>query len=259
MSRLHTAGLSIRRLTHGSRDMPSGGSPRLRPRVSSQPPAPSRQAPLRNWATPLRLAGIALVLLAAAGYWLVYSGTTERTPVLVMARDLPAGAVVRAGDVRVGELAGDRAVLDGLVPERRLDRVVGRRLAAPVTGGAPLPRNALTRPIAEGAAYTLTLPAIRTGAVQVGDRVTVLATYGAGSGRARTTVIARSLQVLGLGTAAGSVNSTTTSVPIVLAVPDPSIAADLALSNDAARVSLLLEGSRPNTARIDPATERSGS
>jgi Flp pilus assembly protein CpaB len=259
MSRSLTAGLSIRRLTRGSHGVPRGGTPTLRPRTSTEPPQPSRRAPLRNWATPLRVAGLALVLLAAAGYWLVYSGTTERTPVLVMARDLPAGAVVRAGDVRVGELAGDRAVLAGMVPEQQLDRVVGRRLASSVTGGAPLPRNALTRPIAEVAAYTLTLPAIRTGAVQIGDRVTVLATYGAGSGRARTVVIARGLQVLGLGATSGPINSATTTVPVVLAVPDPSIAADLALSNDAARVSLLLEGSRRNTTRIDPAIERGGS
>lgn len=255
MSLLDTGPL-LRRLRTGSDRTRNGGRPTLRPRDAHEPPKPSRRASVRTIATPLRIAGLALVLIAAAGYAAVYSSTTERTPVLVVARDLPAGTVLRASDVRVGELAGDRSVLAGLVPEAQLDRVVGRRLATPVVGGAPLSSGALTRPADETAAFTLTLPAIRTGALQVGDRVTVLATYGAGSGNARTRAIARDLQVLGLGSANGALDRATATVPVVLAVPDPSIAADLALSNDAARVSLMVEGRRRTTS-IPPATEQS--
>lgn len=232
-----------------------GGAPTLRLRDATSPPRPSRRAPLRSFATPMRVAGIALVLLAAAGYAAVYSGTTERTPVVVVTRDLPTGAVVAASDLRVGELAGDRSVLDGLVPEADLADVVGRRLAAPVTEGAPLPRAALTRPVSDAAAFTLTVPAIRLGNVQVGDRVTVLATHGAGSGRAQTRAVARGLQVLSLGSTAGSFDRSTATVPVVVAITDPSIAANLALANDAARVSLLLEGRRGATTRIPAAAE----
>lgn len=252
--RLLTTGLSLLRPTDDGDPPRRDGAPSLRPRDSASPPQPSRRAPLRNFATPMRLAGIALVLLAAAGYAAVYSGTTDRTPIVVVTRDLPSGAVVSASDLRVGELAGDRSVLDGLVPEQDLAGVVGRRLAAPVTSGAPLPRAALTRPVADDAAFTLTLPALRLGNVQVGDRVTILATHGAGSGRAQTKAVARGLQVLSLGSSAGSFDRATATVPVVLAVPDPSIAASLALANDAARVSLLLEGRR-GTTRIPAAAE----
>lgn len=258
MFRLLTTAGSLLRPAHERDSAGHGAAPTLRPRETAPPPQPSRRAPLRNFATPMRVAGIALVLLAAAGYWLVYSGTTERTPVLVVARDLPSGAVVHAGDIRVGELAGDRSVMAGLVPERDLSEVLGRRLATPVTGGAPLPRASLTRPVAQDSAFTFTLPAIRVGSVQVGDRVTVLATYGAGSGRAQTRAVARDLQVLSVGSANGSLDRSTATIAVVLAVPDPSIAADLALSNDDARVSLLLDG-RLGTTRILTASEHAGS
>jgi len=238
-----------------ARDVAANGAPALRLRDDAAPPRPSRQPSLRNFATPMRIAGIALVLLAAAGYAAVYSATTERTPIVVVTRDLPTGAVVAASDLRVGELAGDRSVLDGLVSEADLAGIVGRRLAAPVTEGAPLPRAALTQPVSDDAAFTLTVPAIRLGNVQVGDRVTVLATHGAGSGRAQSRAVARGLPVLSLGSAAGSFDRTTATVPVVVAVSDPSIAASLALANDAARVSLLLEGRRGTTTRIPAAAE----
>lgn len=47
---------------------------------------------LRRLARPLPLVGVLLVVVALAGYWSVYSATTHRTPVLVAAHDLQAGA-----------------------------------------------------------------------------------------------------------------------------------------------------------------------
>src|ERR1700754_2824415 len=110
MIRLLEAGASLLRPERPAGAADRNGAPALRPRDGTPPPSPSRQAAMRNWATPMRLAGIALVLLAAAGYWLVYAGTTQRTPVVVLTRDLPSGAVLSASDVRIGELAGDRSI-----------------------------------------------------------------------------------------------------------------------------------------------------
>src|SRR5205807_9008474 len=112
-------------------------APRLRPRETAAPAAaaPSRA---RRLLSPIPLVGVALVLVALIGFLAVYSATTNRTPVLVTARDLPAGAVLGASDVRVAELAGDRRVLDGLVPERDLGAVLGRRLATSLPAGSPL-------------------------------------------------------------------------------------------------------------------------
>lgn len=98
----------------GKRDSPtpSGDAPRLRPRPNhdNEAPGPRRVAP--RLIRPLPLVGIALVLVALIGYWSVYSATTSRTLVLVPTRDLPAGAVLRAADIRTAEVAGDDAVVN---------------------------------------------------------------------------------------------------------------------------------------------------
>jgi Flp pilus assembly protein CpaB len=232
----------------------NGDAPRLRPRESSTGSVkPSRAA--RRLARPIPVAGIALVLIAVVGYWSVYSATTSRTLVLVPTRDLPAGAVLRAGDIRTAELAGDRAVLDSVVAERGVEHAVGRRLAAPVSAGVPLPRAALTAPTRSASAFTLAVAAARAvgGSIKPGDRVTVLATFGAGSGGARTRVIARGLQVLAVGSDGGSLARGGASIPVTVALPDPSGVSELALANDDATISLLLDGERGATDPIPPA------
>lgn len=210
---------------------------------------------LRRLGRPVPLAGIALVLVALVGYWAVYSATTSRTLVLVPTRDLPAGATVRVADVRTAELAGDGAVLDRVVPERQLGGVVGRRLASPVAAGVPLPRAALAARARTTSAFTLAVPVVRAvgGAVQPGDRVTVLATFDAGGGQARTRVVARNLQVQAVGPGGGSLGRGEDTIPVTVALPDPSRASTLALANDSATISLLLDGTRGAAEPIPPA------
>jgi Flp pilus assembly protein CpaB len=229
-------------------------APRLRPRPVGDTEAPSSRRVARRLFRPLPLAGIALVLLALVGYWSVYSATTSRTLVLVPTRDLPAGATLRATDLRTAELAGDDAVVGSAVPERGLHGVIGRRLAAAVAADVPLPRSALAAPARRASAFTLAVPQIRAvgGSIQPGDRVAVLATFGAGSGGARTRVIARALQVLAVGQS-GSLDRGEATIPITVALPDPSVVSELALANDGATISLLLEGSRGATDPIPPA------
>jgi Flp pilus assembly protein CpaB len=232
----------------------NGDVPRLRPRETSTGSVkPARAA--RRLARPVPLAGIALVLVALVGYWSVYSATTSRTLVLVPTRNLPAGAVLGAGDIRTAELAGDGTVMDSVVAERRAGRVVGRRLAAPVSAGVPLPRAALSAPARSASAFTLAVPAVRAvgGSVQPGDRVTVLATFGAGSGAARTRVVARGLEVLASGSDGGSLERDGATIPVTVALPDPSGVSELALANDDATISLLLDGERGATDPIPPA------
>ena len=148
-------------------------------------------------ARPLPLIGALLVLVALAGYWSVYSATTHRTAVLVAAHDLQAGSVVRPSDLRVAELAGDAGTMASLVPERELETVLGRELAAPVPEAAPLARASLEAAGSGPAAFTLVVPALRAlgGALRPGDRVTVLATFESGAG-AQARAIARGLRVL---------------------------------------------------------------
>jgi Flp pilus assembly protein CpaB len=197
--------------------------------------------------SPIPLAGAALVLVALVGFLAVYSSTTSRMPVLVTAHDLQAGAVLHASDVRVAELAGDRRVLDGLVPERDLGTVLGKRLATSLPSGTPLAQAAVAEQAAQ-TAFTLEVPAQAVdGALQPGDRVTVLATFGANGTSAQTSAIARDLTILaiGQGNAPGA-----ETIPVTVELPDPSLASELALANNDAKLDLLREGSAGGTSSI---------
>lgn len=220
---------------------------RLRPR---EVPDASAAAPsaARRLLSPIPLVGMALVLVALVGFLAVYSSTTHRTPVLVAAHDLAAGAVLQGSDLRVAELAGDRRVLDGLVPERDLGMVLGRRLASALPAGSPLAQAAVADQAAQ-TAFTLEVPSGRAlgGALQPGDRVTVLATFGANSASAQTSAIARDVTVLAVGQ---SSDPSAETIPVTVTLSDPSLASELALANDDAKLDLLREGGRGATAAI---------
>jgi Flp pilus assembly protein CpaB len=235
----------------------AGAAARLRPRDPDTVGALPRA---RRLLQPLPLFGLLLVLVALVGYWSVYRASTKRTPVLVAVRALSAGSVLRAGDLRTGELAGDGRTMGALVAERELDSLLGRTLTAPVPAGAPLPRAALGARAAAPSAFTLVVPALHAlaGALQQGDRVTVLATYGSGSGQARARPIARGLEVLAVGTPPSGIDSSAASTPVTLALPDPSLASALALANSDAKLDLLRESGRARTAPIPPASEGGG-
>ena len=224
------------------------------------PEEPAPRPSLRRLGRPLPLIGVVLVVVALAGYWSVYSATTHRTPVLVAAHDLQAGAPLRPSDVRIGELAGDAGTLASLVPERELETVLGRELAAPVSQGAPLARAAVAPSGAARAAFTLVVPALRAlgGSLRPGDRVTVLATFESGAG-ARARAVARGLRVLAVGLPPEGLARASASVPVTVALTDPSVAAALALANSEGKIDLLREGSTGRTAPIPPASAQGGS
>src|SRR5437870_5634253 len=122
---------------------PAETAVRLRPRTADAPTAAQVRPRASRLLQPLPLVGAVLVLVALVGYWSVYRASTNRTPVLVAAHALSAGTVLSANDLRTGELAGDARTMAALVPERDLDSLLGRTLAAGVLAGAPLPRDAL--------------------------------------------------------------------------------------------------------------------
>jgi len=255
--RRHTAGTISAFERNGAR--PSEASLRLRPRTSDAPLVGGR-AGRGRFLQPLPLAGALLVLVALVGYWSVYRASTNRTPTLVADHPLSAGTVLRPTDLRTGELAGDARTISALVPERDLDSVLGHTLATAVPAGAPLPRAALGGQAQASSAFTLVVPALHAlaDALAPGDRVTVLATYAGGSGRAHTKAIARGLQVLSVGGPPSGIDSASASVPITLALPDASLASSLALANSIAKIDLLREGGRARTAPIPPANEADG-
>lgn len=237
----------------------ANGHPELRLR-SPEDVEPVRPSISRRLARPLPLAGVVLVLVALAGYWSVYSATTARIPVVVAAHDLQAGAILRAPDLRTAELAGDSEAMAALVPERELETVLGRELTAPVARGAPLTRGSVAAGRAGPAALTLVVPVMRAlgGSIRAGDRVTVLATFESGAG-ARARAIARSLRVLEVGVAPTGFDASSASIPVTVALPDPSVAAALALANSEGKIDLLREGGKRRAAPIPAAGTGGGS
>lgn len=235
-----------------------GSLPKLR--VRAQPEAaPPTSAGSRRMLAPLPLAGVALVILALILDLGVLAASSKRSSVLLATRTLPAGTVLTASDVRTGQLAGEAQVLAALVPGREATQVVGQRLASAIPAGTPLPSGALTGGQASSPAFVLSVPMFDAiGAkLQPGDRVTVLATFGAGSGQASTRPVARDLQVLSVGEAPANADPSTATVPVTVAVENASLISGLALANEDAKLDVLLEGASPLTAAIPQATEGS--
>lgn len=236
----------------------ASSGPRVRARSNGAgAPSPSRLKRLRE---PLPLVGIALVLVAFVGYLAVYSSTTDRTPVLVTTRALAAGTVVRASDLRTVELAGDRSVIADLAPESGADDIIGRRLRSGLPAGTPVSKSALAAPASGPSAMTIAVPFSHAlgGELQPGDRVTVLGTFGAGSGHARSRAIARSLQVLTVGAKPTGGDQATATVPVTVALPDPALATALALATNDGKVDLVREGDGAATAPIPATSDRNG-
>src|SRR4051794_28286130 len=195
-----------------NRDNPSGialaaielDRPLLRARSdqSNSSPRPSKRWRLGQ---PLPLAAVLLILLALIGYWSVYNQTTRRTQVLVAAHALPAGRVLRSSDFARSGLAASKQVLATFVPASEQNLLVGRALKPPVSAVAPIPAAAVAGARGAGDSLALAVPAMHALAGQLapGDRVTVLATYASGNGQAQTRAVARSLEVIAVGSASG--------------------------------------------------------
>jgi Flp pilus assembly protein CpaB len=248
--------MHFRRTAHV--DVEPSGNGRVQVRLRD-PEEPAARPSVRRLLRPLPLIGVFLVVVALAGYWSVYSATTKRTPVLVASHDLQAGALLRPSDLRTAELAGDAGTLAALVPEPELDTVLGRELAAPVSQGVPLARAAVAPTGEARAALTLVVPALRAlgGSLRPGDRITVLATFESGAG-ARARALARGLRVLAVGLPPEGLDRASASVPVTVALSDPSVAAALALANSEGKIDLLREGASGRTAPIPPASAQGG-
>jgi Flp pilus assembly protein CpaB len=254
--------LTVRRSHGAERVTASNGSGRvlLTPRAGREGEA---RAPVGSprFVQPIPLAGIVLMLvglLVVLGY---SAAAGRRTPVLVAARNLPAGAVVRASDLRSSRIGADGDVLAALVTARQEPSIVGRRLAVPVGAGEPFPRAALVASSASPAAFTLAVPAAHAlgGQLQPGDHVSVLATFSSATGAATTQALARNLVVLAVGQppAIGDPNQST--VPVTVALPDPRLSSRLALANSTAKIDLLRDSSRSGGQSIPTAQSPTGS
>ncbi|MEV0112544.1 SAF domain-containing protein [Streptomyces sp. NPDC050844] len=77
------------------------------------------------------------MLVSAVGFTLIASALGERSDVLVVARDVPAGHVLEARDLRSVQVAAE----GGVVPVADRGRVVGRQTRVPLVRGSLLSRG----------------------------------------------------------------------------------------------------------------------
>lgn len=79
-------------------------------------------------------AGAGAVVVSAVGFTLVAQEVGHRTEVLEVAHDVPPGAVLKASDLRVVQVAAD----SGVVPASQRAKVLGQLVRAPLVAGSLL-------------------------------------------------------------------------------------------------------------------------
>jgi len=79
-------------------------------------------------------AGVVVVALSAAGFAVTAASTGQRAPVLMVAKGVSAGQVLKASDLRTVKVAAD----DGVVLARQKSAVIGKRAAVPLVAGSLL-------------------------------------------------------------------------------------------------------------------------
>ena len=141
------------------------------------------------------LAALLTAVAVAAGIHAAASPPPSAVPVRVAARDLPAGAVLEAGDLRTVGFA------PGSVPDGLADDAAGRTLAAPLRSGEPVTDLRLVGPaLTDGypglAAVPVRLPdAGMVDLLRVGDRVDLVSADPQGGG---ASVVATGVPVLAI-------------------------------------------------------------
>lgn len=153
---------------------------------------PALRAPRRvDWR---HVVGVAL-MLAATGAFLVRESLNDDTrAVLVAARELPAGATLRASDLAVARVRVDDALYAASIPADRLESLVGRQLAEPAHAQQMLVQpQVASRPRLGPGQMAVTIPASTKtaagGLIRPGDQVKVLATLAKGKPESRTVVV----------------------------------------------------------------------
>lgn len=189
----------------------------------------------------LLAAGLAAAAVAS-GLGVLAPSAEADVIVLTVARDLPAGAELGAGDL-VGTALPRAAVPSGAIADE--SQAVGRLLAAPVRRGEPLTdvRLAGARLLGREEAGLLAVPvrladAAAAALLRAGDRVDVLAASGEPGAPADARVVAADAGVLAVPSA---VHDGAEGALIVLSAT-PSVAARLAAAAVSSRLSIALRG-----------------
>lgn len=161
--------------TNGSRA--TGTTMSKAPGRSAMPVAPRVPSPKGRRNPGLLALGVALMVVGAlTAVWMV-NAAGQRTPVLVMMRDVPFGSTVTSADVGTADVSADTGV--SIIPATDLDNVVGRVAATNLAAGSLLSPAQLTTSAPPGSGSVLVAVAVPetrmpAGGLQAGDRLLVV-------------------------------------------------------------------------------------
>ena len=191
----------------------------------------------RRWNTTRALVGVVVIAICTIGAMTLFSSAADRTSVIVLARDVPAGAVIAESDLgSVSVSAGSRLKT---VPTAGADRVVGRTAAADLAAGSLLNPDQVIDAPALPAGTVVASAVLKDGQapvdLAVGDVVDIVETtavdaFGVGEARSRGTG-----QVVALSHPGDGENASVVS----LAVPSDAAVA-VSAAGAAGRLSLVV-------------------
>jgi Flp pilus assembly protein CpaB len=200
----------------------------------------ARQLERPAWVNARTIVGLLLMLVAFAGGQRILGDARTTSSYWSAARDLPRGAALGPGDLVVAEVR---------LPSRVSDRYLGSEAAVEgavleraVTAGELIPSEWVASGISEVTGREMTVPVAPEhavgGSLRTGDIVDVYATFDPEGTPARTTLIARAIEVLALVEAGGLVLDEDAKVGVTVAV-SPEEAARLAFAIRTADVDLV--------------------
>lgn len=208
-------------------------------------PAASRRRPA------LAILAVLLVVVGALGTASAVSSAGHRAPVLVLARDVPEGAILTAGDLTTVDVAASGLAS---IPAGAAASVVGQRAAVPLLAGSVLTRSALTSgpallPGQDVVGLSLRAGQLPAEGLSVGDHVSVVLTAAAGQstaaagsadGAASPGSVLVPDAVVYATSAPGAASGSSAAEDVSLVVPT-TLAGPLAAAGVAGQVALVLE------------------
>ncbi len=147
-------------------------------------PAPPRAPRARRRSPAVLALAVALVAAGGLGGAVLYNATGQRSAVLALAQNVPAGQAITAGDLVVAHISLDPALQP--VGAASLENVVGMRATADLMRGQFLTSADVTRSsLVQAGDQVVGVPAKDTQlpavALQPGDKIMIVST-GAGNG-----------------------------------------------------------------------------
>jgi Flp pilus assembly protein CpaB len=189
----------------------------------------------------MAIVGLACVVLGAFAFLLLHMRLDHRVPVLVVARPVAAGEVVKAEDVRIVRMSSDLGA--ATIPASGRSGVVGRTAAVGLVPGSVLAPSQLGASSSLQAGQAVVGIALKVGqapaGLRAGSRVQVVDTGSGGAGsteQLRPVVLSNSAVVASVGRVDGSSSGVTLASLTVSEREAMSVVA----AASAGRVSLVL-------------------